>query len=1169
MRISPPSAVLAALFVCGCTVTTTPRGSNLDSGQPDPRGDSSAAPDASTDASATPCDGAVEESRSCGSDGRGRETRSCSADGWSAWTPCKESDECEEGHTELRTCGLNARGTQHRSCDAGHYGDWSVCDDDDECADDDSEVGACGLNGTGTRDRACVHGRLTEWSSCVEGTVCVDTSIETRACGFNAHGSQTRTCVQGQFGAWSECDDPDACRDSVSDIEACGINARGTRERLCVSGVWSNWSTCSDDDTCRDADVESRDCGLNDRGAQSQTCSNGTFGDFGACVDPDQCKDGAHDADACGLNGTGTRDRACVNGRLTVWSACVDDSTCVNGLVEERACGFNARGKQARTCAKGRFGDWSQCVDPDVCHDGDGSTEACGLNARGSRNRSCENGAWKAWSTCVDSDKCVDQTTEERACGLNKRGKQARSCKLGAWTGYDSCADPDVCIDQAEQKATCGLNARGAQSRSCVAGQWGAYGSCVDPDVCSDNAEQKATCGLNAHGTKSRFCVAGKWSDYGSCADPDLCRNGAQQTAACGLNGRGTKARSCGAGQWSAYGSCVDPDVCKDGARQAEACGPKLAGTRSRQCATGSFGEWSACSIICGDGVLVTPEECDDKNPAGGDGCSKDCRIERVRWITQIPGNAQDGMPRLAPLHGGRASVFSNTNLSSNAELLSNPPTLTMLESDGRISMRQGFGIQSGQEFSIGWMSASDTDETQVFGYFSGSSEGLGQTSGQRRAFVRSFDRDGFSHAGAFMMHVPSGASPDPAARFFTSGGDFFAAGRFARQESVRLVNASVDYPIGGGFPFYFLRVNPVLDRVTDGSFTIHPPASPSTTPSVLAATADNAHEVLLVRGSADFYSMGNDVFGEGSNSLLLVVDTHGKLLGHYAFPYTVQQARLVVLPNGDTVAEVQFFTDPLPTAQLDDATGTQTLSNKRAVLWFATDGTLLLARSGRLIGTRSDGAVLIRNGFKGELVIEPNTPSARTLKSFASGSAEYVAAYARNGALLTARTIISRTGPEVWSSDAMLVGATDLVLATPCDADTRFDGQGSQQVRPGEGENACLVRVDFEGEVLWATPAVLNPSGNNNIQLMVALDGDRVWTLTDRRYALRYSAQGSLEVRIDLQATVHDFRVRNGFVWALVSVASSGSSPIASADPMGRLIDSAKGAIALIQLRN
>eukprot|EP00658_Telonema_sp_P-2_P036236 TRINITY_DN26250_c0_g1_i1.p1 TRINITY_DN26250_c0_g1~~TRINITY_DN26250_c0_g1_i1.p1 ORF type:complete len:419 (-),score=93.14 TRINITY_DN26250_c0_g1_i1:306-1562(-) len=47
------------------------------------------------------------------------------------------------------------------------------------------------------------------------------------------------------------------------------------------------------------------------------------------------------------------------------------------------------------------------------------------------------------------------------------------------------------------------------------------------------------------------------------------------------------------------------------------------------------------CVPVCGDGVLVGTEECDDGNQDGGDGCSVDCRVEPGYFCTSDDGNSE------------------------------------------------------------------------------------------------------------------------------------------------------------------------------------------------------------------------------------------------------------------------------------------------------------------------------------------------------------------------------------------------------------------------------------------------------------------------------------------------------------------------------------------------
>ena len=50
----------------------------------------------------------------------------------------------------------------------------------------------------------------------------------------------------------------------------------------------------------------------------------------------------------------------------------------------------------------------------------------------------------------------------------------------------------------------------------------------------------------------------------------------------------------------------------------------------------------STCSSICGDGMLVVEEDCDDSNTDNGDGCSSTCTIEQAYFCEGNIGNTSN-----------------------------------------------------------------------------------------------------------------------------------------------------------------------------------------------------------------------------------------------------------------------------------------------------------------------------------------------------------------------------------------------------------------------------------------------------------------------------------------------------------------------------------------------
>ena len=72
-------------------------------------------------------------------------------------------------------------------------------------------------------------------------------------------------------------------------------------------------------------------------------------------------------------------------------------------------------------------------------------------------------------------------------------------------------------------------------------------------------------------------------------------------------------------------------------------------------------GEPSECNSICGDGIQVGDESCDDGNEENGDGCDKDCRVEEGFWSEEgtlyaCPGMAvasnEGGLGQAMPING-------------------------------------------------------------------------------------------------------------------------------------------------------------------------------------------------------------------------------------------------------------------------------------------------------------------------------------------------------------------------------------------------------------------------------------------------------------------------------------------------------------------------------------
>ena len=99
-------------------------------------------------------------------------------------------------------------------------------------------------------------------------------------------------------------------------------------------------------------------------------------------------------------------------------------------------------------------------------------------------------------------------------------------------------------------------------------------------------------------------------------------------------NGDGTEA-ACGDGffNWEAGEQC---EAAWDGAAGCADCGV-VDGWQCLPAAVDATTGGGACTPVCGDGLIIADEGCDDGNTKDGDGCSAFCRVERD-WVCEQPG---------------------------------------------------------------------------------------------------------------------------------------------------------------------------------------------------------------------------------------------------------------------------------------------------------------------------------------------------------------------------------------------------------------------------------------------------------------------------------------------------------------------------------------------------
>lgn len=99
---------------------------------------------------------------------------------------------------------------------------------------------------------------------------------------------------------------------------------------------------------------------------------------------------------------------------------------------------------------------------------------------------------------------------------------------------------------------------------------------------------------------------------------------------------------------WNTYHSSCSPicgdglvlgdETCDDGSNDGIGCAYGCIGNATGwNCTGGGPTSASICKTICGDGILISPESCDDGNLINGDGCSSSCTIEKGWTCTYNP----------------------------------------------------------------------------------------------------------------------------------------------------------------------------------------------------------------------------------------------------------------------------------------------------------------------------------------------------------------------------------------------------------------------------------------------------------------------------------------------------------------------------------------------------
>ena len=463
------------------------------------------------------------------------------------------------------------------------------CDDGNGCTDDacDPQVGCLHVANMEPCDdgNACTDGDQCEDGKCTftSGVVCDDDNPCTKESCNPAVGCLTDILT-------GPCDDGNPC----------------TTGEMCINGACSggNLVLCDDNNPCTDDSCD--DLGQCIHTANQADCADGdlcTLGDHcedGVCVttgvedcsDDNPCTDESCDAllgcvtamnsalcddgDVCTLGDHCSLGECIFSGQLN----CNDSNDCTDDSCDpDVGCEFVPN---ADPCDDG-----NQCTIGDACQGG-----ACVIDGI----LDCDDDKICTKDYCVPASGC-EYDPVEAPCDDGNQCTLVDHCFEGECVGAvePQCDDLNPCTDDGCTPQDGCVNIPNAEP-------------CTDDDACTDGD----MCDAGA-------CVPGPALD---CEDDDVCTDD-----------------SCAADKGCVYtlntdpcddeDECTDGDACKDGNCEP---GAQLSCVDGEACTTDACDPESGCVFTpfapcCSNGILEVPEECDDGNLIGGDGCEQDCTV--------------------------------------------------------------------------------------------------------------------------------------------------------------------------------------------------------------------------------------------------------------------------------------------------------------------------------------------------------------------------------------------------------------------------------------------------------------------------------------------------------------------------------------------------------------
>jgi len=366
--------------------------------------------------------------------------------------------------------------------------------------------------------------------------------------------------------------------------------------------------------------------------------------------EPPRCGDGVVDPDA---------GEECDDGD---WNdntaACLD--TCVAAQ-----CGDGFVHAGAEDCDDGNTDDGDEC--PSNC------LPLCG-NGVLDGDEECDDG------NTNDTDSCRNTCTHA-ACGDGVVQAGFEQCDDGNADDGDDC--PTDCL-----LTPCG-DGVADQAEECDDGNNDNTDSCLNTCV-------NAVCGDGFHREGAEECDDGNQDNSDDCTD-------ACEAARCGDGFAHSELEECDdAGESMTCNTDCSVAECGDGL---------LNPTAGEEC--DDAGESMTCdadcsAAACGDGLLNTAagEGCDDGNTEGGDGCSSECIVERLVFVT--------GTPYVASELGGLPGADARCNDHASAAGLDGAYMAWLSDDTGSPEFRfskdstASYILVNGDEIALGWEDLSD-----------------------------------------------------------------------------------------------------------------------------------------------------------------------------------------------------------------------------------------------------------------------------------------------------------------------------------------------------------------------------------------------------------------------------------------------------------------------------